>query len=284
MQHTATLRGSLSVSYWSYHESAKQTMVLIHGFTGSHEGFQYLEPLLPDIHLIIPDLPGFGISDLPNQSNWSIDGIAALTNQLVASLNLTEPPILLGHSMGELVASSMIHQQPTLYASQVILISPIPTAIHGVTDKRQVGRRLGDAQYTIGAKAGKIGDSFVRSKLISRILTFGLLKTADRDQRHAIYQHHLRNLDFISNIEFYKILFRDFNKRGAIDYADALRQKRVLLVAGNQDSVTPLTHIKNLSQAISPERFLVISNVGHLIHYEKAPQAAMAIKSFLTLD
>lgn len=259
-------------------------MVLIHGFTGSHEGFQYLEPLLPDIHLIIPDLPGFGVSDLPNQSNWSIDGIAALTNQLVASLNLTEPPILLGHSMGGLVASSMIHQQPTLYASQVILISPIPTAIHGVTDKRQVGRRLGDAQYTIGAKAGKIGDSFVRSKLISRILTFGLLKTADRDQRHAIYQHHLRNLDFISNIEFYKILFRDFNKRGAIDYADALRQKRVLLVAGNQDSVTPLTHIKNLSQAISPERFLVISNVGHLIHYEKAPQAAMAIKSFLTLD
>ena len=94
----------------------------------------------------------------------------------------------------------------------------------------------------------------------------------------------MRNLDFISNIEFYKILFRDFNKRGAIDYADALRQKRVLLVAGNQDSVTPLTHIKNLSQAISPERFLVISNVGHLIHYEKAPQAAMAIKSFLTLD
>ena len=279
MQHSMNSPDGAKVHYWTYHDDAPRTMVLIHGFTGSHEGFQYLEPLLPDVRLIVPDLPGFGVSDVPPKSSWTIDRLAALTNQFVASLNLTEPPIILGHSMGGLVVSGMIHQDPELFGD-VILISPVPTAI-GWSDSRRAGMILGALQYRIGAKAGKAGQKLVKSKLLSRGTTLTLLKTKDPARRRAIYQHHLQNLDYISSIDYYQALYTDINRRGAIDYANQLRQKRLLLIAGNRDTVTPLRYMRQLADAIQPQQFVIIPGVGHLIHYEKALEATTAIRDFL---
>lgn len=281
MQHELTLDNGHRIAYWEYHPEAPTTIVLVHGFTGSHEGFQYLIPLLPEIHFIVPDLPGFGVSELPPKADWSIDGLARLANEFVEQLGLTTPPRILGHSMGGLVVSSMIYQQPDLYDKQVILISPVPTHVR-VADSRRVGMILGALQYRIGKRAGRAGERIVKSRTISRGLTRLMLHTPDPQRRREIYQHHLRNLDFISDIEFYDRIYTDTNRLGSIHYADELRKKTILLLAGNRDNVTPLREVKKLAEAISPQQFIIIPNVGHLIHYEKAPEAAEAIESFIS--
>ncbi|NCU37850.1 alpha/beta hydrolase [Candidatus Saccharibacteria bacterium] len=271
-----------SIRYWEYHPDAPQTMVLIHGFTGSHEGFLYLIPLLPHIRFIVPDLPGFGQSSLPTRDNWTIDAIARLTNEFVASLNLPTPPHILGHSMGGLVVSSMVHQQPTLYSDDVLLISPVPTPIRR-NDARRPGAILGALQYKLGHTTGHVGKRLVNNRTISRALTRLLIKTTDAELRKEIYEHHFKNLDYISDVEFYSKLYTDINRSGAIRYTDALARKRVLVIAGNKDTVAPLAEIKKLVRAINPTEFHVIPNVGHLIHYERAPEAATFISSFLVL-
>jgi pimeloyl-ACP methyl ester carboxylesterase len=255
-------------------------MVLIHGFTGSHEGFQYIIPLMPDIRFIVPDLPGFGQSDLMPREQWTIDALAALANEFVAQLHLPTPPHILGHSMGGLVVSSMVSQAPDLYDRDMILISPVPTPIRA-NDARRGGAVLGALQYKLGAHGGKIGEKFVKSHTISRGLTWTLLHTTDKELRKEIYGHHFKNLDYISSIEFYSKLYTDINRHGAIDYTPALRAKRVLLLAGDKDTVAPLKQIQKLVDAIHPDTFTVIENVGHLIHYEKANEAAAAIAAFL---
>lgn len=275
-----TLSDGTTISYWEYHEDAPTTMVMIHGFSGSHEGFQYLVPLLPEIHLIVPDLPGFGVSDLPPRDDWSIDGLAQLANELVELLQLDTPPLILGHSMGGLVVSSMIYQQPQLYDDRAILISPVPTSVR-IADPRRVGMILGALQYRIGRKTGRAGDRLVRSRTISRILTRTMLHTNDPIRRRAIYQHHFRNLDFISDFEFYEKILTDTNRLGSVHYADALRSKSVLLLAGDKDTITPLREMKKFATAITPRKFVIIPGVGHLIHYEKSPEAAEAIRVFL---
>ena len=153
--HTATIGAATRINYMTYHDDKKPTIVLIHGFTGSHKGFQYLEPLLGDYRLIIPDLPGFGTSDLLAKNDWSVEGIARALNAFIASLALSESPAIIGHSMGGLVVSCMVDQSPDLY-SDVILISPVPTAIRR-NDSRAPGAVLGALQYRIGARPAELG-------------------------------------------------------------------------------------------------------------------------------
>lgn len=280
MDHSLTLPDGLTIRYWVYNPEASRTMVLVHGFTGSHEGFQYLIPLLPEIRFIVPDLPGFGASDLPNRDDWTIDALARLTNDFIEALALPTPPHILGHSMGGLVVSSMIYQQPALYDNRVILISPVPTAIRR-NDIRRPGAILGALQYRLGHRTGRIGSKLVKSRTISRALTRTMLHTTDSELRKAIYGHHFKNLDYISDIEFYSKLYSDINRSGSLHYASELTKKQLLLLAGDKDTVTPLTEMKKFAAAVSPQEFTIIHGVGHLIHYEKAPEAAAAIRMFI---
>lgn len=280
MQQSLTLTNGVTVQYWTFHDDAPTTMVLVHGFTGSHEGFQYIIPLLPQIRFIVPDLPGFGQSDLMPREQWTIDSLAALANEFVEILQLPTPPHILGHSMGGLVVSSMVSQAPDLYAHDMILISPVPTPIRA-NDARRGGAVLGALQYKLGHTAGKVGEKLVKSRTISRGLTWTLLHTTDKELRKAIYDHHFQNLDYISSIDFYSKLYTDINRHGSIDYTPALRSKRVLLLAGDKDTVAPLKEIRVFAEAIRPDTFIVVPHVGHLIHYEKAAEAAEAITAFL---
>lgn len=182
--------------------------------------------------------------------------------------------------MGGLVVSSMVAARPELYADDVILMSPVPTRVRK-TETRAAGAVLGALQYRLGHRTGRVGKKLVKSKIISRATTRLLLKTNDTEQRKAIYGHHLRNLDYISDIKFYDTLHRDINRRGSIDYAETLRHKRVLLIAGDRDAVTPLNEITQFAHAVKPERFAIIHGVGHLIHYEQPEAAAEFISEFL---
>lgn len=280
MSKTLKLSNQTKINYWVSHEEKKPTIVMIHGFTGSHEGFQYIIPRLPGFRIIAPDLPGFGESDIKHE-DWSIESIARLANEFVAELGLSEPPYLLGHSMGGLVASAMLADAPYLYAKEVILISPVPTAIRK-NDKRLAGAILGALQYRIGHKLPLLGKKFVKSKNITKAITTTIMTTKDPALKREIHGHHLRNLDFISSIEFYDKLYRDINRRGAADYAYELRKRDLLLILGEKDAVTPLVEERKLIELTKPKKIVIIPKVGHLSHYEKPVEIASAIQEFLS--
>ena len=49
------------------------TLLLLHGFPTSSHMFRGLIPLLADrFHIVAPDLPGFGQSDLPSRDAFSL--------------------------------------------------------------------------------------------------------------------------------------------------------------------------------------------------------------------
>ncbi len=270
------------IHYWTYHNDAPVTMVMIHGFTGSHEGFQYIEPMLPNIQLIAPDLPGFGVSPLPPQNEWSIDRLAAALNGFVENLHLKKPPIILGHSMGGLVVASMVEQNPALYAQKMVLIAPVPAAI-GRHDSRYIGARLGEFQYHLGHALPKLGGALIKSKPLSLIVTQALLTTDDKKLRKAIRQHHIDNLSYLKTPEYMhydEVLEKDINRRGAIDYAAGLQKKECLLIAGTHDTVTPLAMQQALANTIHA-RLVTIGGVNHLAHYERPREISRAINAFL---
>ena len=269
------------VHYWTHGDPSKPTLVMIHGFTGDHYGFQKLIPLLEaDYFIITPDLPGSGISTLQPQSQWAIDPLAKLANEFVANLQLEKPPIILGHSMGGLVVSSMVHQAPDLFANKVILLSPVPTKIRWL-DSRKIGALMGEFQYFIGHKLPVVGPVIIKSKWLTTLIANILITTKHKSTVEFTHQQMQNNLNFISSIKYYYMLTKDINRRGSLDYATTLAQKDTLVINGDIDRVVPLSELEKLIKA-SGAQLTLIEGVGHDIHYEKPAEAARAIKTFLT--
>lgn len=268
------------VAYWTYHDESKPTCIFIHGFTGSHEGFQYIIPELERFHIIVPDLPGFGESKLGFE-DFTIDELAKNVNEFVRGLKLKEPPFIIGHSMGGLVVASMLAQSPELFHEKVVLVSPVATKVNYL-DARKIGEFLGKLQYFLGKTVPGAGPKLVKSRLISRIST-AIILTADQPKlKKQIREHHFKNLDYISSIDFYYQLHVNINKKGAVDYAERLNKKfKILVVVGDKDNVTPLATEKKLIAVLKDAKLHVIKGVGHLLHYERPTEVAAAIDGYL---
>lgn len=277
-KRTITLPSGNEMAYWTHGSGNEPTLILVHGFTGSHEGFQYLVPLLDDLHLIIPDLPGFGISPLPHES-LTLAHLGELLVEFVETLNLEQPPHLLGHSMGSLVVAEAVRQRPDLFAKKLILISPVPTPV-GWLDTRTIGAKLGQFYYAASHRTPVIGKKLATSKKITRLSTYMIMTARGKELRKKIHDHHIDNLNYISNIGWYRRLHAQINHTGLSRYRLALKPFDILIINGDKDSVTPLGHQKKTSQILGA-KLVVVPGVGHLSHYEKPLPLAQHIKNFL---
>ena len=273
-----TLPSGDTVAYWTHHDDKKPVIVLVHGFTGSHEGFQYVVPLLQDFRLIIPDLPGFGVSPLPHEQ-MTLHGLGELLVDFVNALHLPEKPILLGHSMGSLVVGEAVRQSPVSFADKLILISPVPAPV-GWMDKRLPGAVFGQLYYKASHRLPIVGTKIATSAKLTRFSTRLIMTAKDSDLRRAIHGHHLNNLNFISSIGWYSKLHREINQTGISRYRAALQPFDVLLVSGAHDNVTPVRLQRQTAQKIGA-KLVVVPKVGHLAHYEKPTELARAIVDFL---
>ena len=87
-------------------------LLLLHGFPLDHSTWSPLATCLgANFDLIMPDLPGFGQSGLP-ESEYSFEEVASDLAELLDQLNIQKTYIA-GHSMGGYVALAFAHIYPT---------------------------------------------------------------------------------------------------------------------------------------------------------------------------
>ena len=96
-------------------------LLFIHGWLGSSLEWIYQAAYFRSRdHIILLDLPGYGKSDKPNE-NYSIDFFSNVIVDFIHQLGYNET-ILIGHSLGGLIAQNIAIQNPKL-VNKLILIS-----------------------------------------------------------------------------------------------------------------------------------------------------------------
>ncbi len=113
-------------------------VVCIHGLPGSSRDFRWLfEPLASRARLVAIDLPGFGQTPIATGPDASPEGRAAFVLELVGALGL-QAPVLVGHSMGGVVAVAAIAQRPGAFRGLGLFASPglRPHAAYGRIPRR----------------------------------------------------------------------------------------------------------------------------------------------------
>ncbi|QJU54895.1 alpha/beta hydrolase [Herbiconiux sp. KACC 21604] len=108
------------------HRAADQqpVVVMIHGIASSSATFHYLKPLITETHRVIAiDLLGFGGSPRPAHAEYTLDEHVAALAHTIRSLRLEHPFVLVGHSLGTLIASryAATHEP---HIDKLVLVSP----------------------------------------------------------------------------------------------------------------------------------------------------------------
>lgn len=118
-------------------------VVLVHGLASSHVDFHYLIPLLEKkYHVLAVDILGFGDSEAPAGTKFTLDDHA---NALAATIDSLRPPspfVLVGHSLGSLIAARYAAANPRK-VSQLVMVSPPiylpPAAVGDPLEKAVMG-------------------------------------------------------------------------------------------------------------------------------------------------
>ncbi|KAB1658310.1 alpha/beta fold hydrolase [Pseudoclavibacter sp. CFCC 11306] len=285
-----TVIDGTTTTYWVYGETASArsndqsrahsadtpTIVLVHGFRGTHEGLDLIaKGLPPDMRVISPDLPGFGQSESLAAGN-TIDAYATWLRRFTAAIGLPEAPVL-GHSFGSIVVCAAVASG--LQPSRVVLINPISQpALQG---PQRLGSLAALGYYRLTALLPEGAARRVLSmRLVVRVMSEIMAKTHDPRLRawiHAQHQAYFSVFDSPSGLleAFHTSITHDTG-----EYADKLTMP-VLVIAGDRDDIVPLTSQRTFVEALPNARLEVVEGVGHLVHYEAWRQADSWVRPFV---
>lgn len=106
--------------------SQKPPLILIHGFRGAPLGLDGIAKLLRqagyDVH--VPAIPPY--AGAPSLETYTPESYAEFIDQYITKHSL-ERPVLIGHSMGSVIATATAALRPELVSEKLILLAPIST-------------------------------------------------------------------------------------------------------------------------------------------------------------
>ena len=256
----------------------KQTIIMIHGFRGTHDGLDLIAQHLDDFAVIVPDLPGFADGD--TLQKYDLDSYVTWLKQFIEKQNLVKPPIVLGHSFGTIVSAAYAAEHKDTI-KKLILVNPIGApALEG---PRGILTKLAVFYYFLGTiLPAKLAHAWLASTVVVDIMSTTMTKTKDTQLRKYIHDQHRHYFSLFHSAKSVSEAFRTSVENSVRDVAAAITTP-TLLIAGALDDITTLEKQKRLVQLFPDATLQIIEQVGHLTHYETPDQVASFVCAFIKL-
>lgn len=119
-------------------EGSGPAVVLVHGIASSSVTFELLLPLLVDSHRAITiDLLGFGESPSPKGAGYTIEEHVSALARTIESLGIRGKFVLVGHSMGSLIATRYAATHHHKLSKLVLVSAPVYVNPDSIGDPRE---------------------------------------------------------------------------------------------------------------------------------------------------
>ena len=245
-------------------------VMMIHGYGGSHRNFQKLNDSLKDQYRIIRiDLPGFGLSDLPESKEEKIDFLQTYSDFFTFMLDTlhTDSVYMIGNSMGGMMAWNAALQHTDKVKKLVLIAS--------------AGYDLDKVAKGLSWAMNMPSMDFVYSK--------GIPLNVYRGSSQKIY-YDLSKLNPTEQIINNKL----WNRQGNLDaayrlmrsgqYPDTAQIPHItiptLIIWGKNDKIVPVDHAYRFQRDIKGAELLILDSCGHVPMIERPNETAAAIRKF----
>lgn len=133
---------TFACSVWN--ASAADPVLALHGWLDNSGSFDFLAPLLPEHHVVAPDLAGHGLTDHRSpDAAYNIWQDVGEMSQLVAALGW-ERFTLIGHSRGAVIASLFAGTFPQQVTRLVLLDGFLPEPVLAADAPQQLAQSIAD--------------------------------------------------------------------------------------------------------------------------------------------
>ncbi len=267
----------------------RPTLVFVHGFCLDMGTFHFQRKALQGKHrMVFYDQPGHGRSGRLRKGEYSLDALGAGLRAVLQATAPTGPVVLVGHSMGGMTIMALAEQVPELFESRVEAVVLISTSA-GKLDQVNFGLPEVVAKFRrpllpVVGIAGPISSGVVdRARrastdlawLLTRRYGFGTARPSPALVSYVEKMNTTTSTDVIARY------LRTLYTHARLLVLGPLRRVPVLLVCGDRDVLTPLTHTREIAAVLPEAELVVVADGGHVVMLEHADEVNEAIEAFL---
>ncbi|WP_372365456.1 alpha/beta fold hydrolase [Candidatus Uabimicrobium sp. HlEnr_7] len=245
----------------TYYEGGKgETLVLIHGFSDSKASFlQISKWLTKHYRVILPEVPGFGISAKDKTRHYGIRDQVEFLGKLFSKLQLKEFH-LGGNSMGGHISTAYTLRYPQQVKSLLLLNAAGVTVTDGIPYEL-VEKPIENAEEF---------DMYMKMLFVNRPLIPG-----------SVRKMMIANAQ--KNFEWLNYLRTEIRERKDVILNDRVPQikQRTLILWGDGDAIVVPQVGERYHELLPDSRLIVIPNCGHLPQYEYPKKTSAIMLDFL---
>jgi len=238
-------------------DGVEPALVLVHGFTDSSRSFSLLAPHLARYRLIIPDLRGHGDTHVESEE-FGLADFADDIAALIRALDL-DHPVLVGHSLGAMVAIETAARYPALVDGLCLLASTLNAEI------------ADDHPVAVGVRS-----------LSDPISPQNPFYTTWHDCSDGVPSPFLARIaEEASSMPTarWRAILNTIQRANLAESAAKLVDHAPLIIGGGRDPLFGDEHQRALAQAFPNASVVHLEDCGHNVHWEEPALVAEAIRS-----
>ncbi len=252
------------------------TVVFIHGFTLAAESYyrqvNYLRERWPSARLLLLDLRGHGQTGKVDPVRCTVEGAADDTLAVIRARGVDGPVILVGHSLGGLVALNLVRRCPPELRNRIAGLVLVSTSIEALADQgvpQILASPIADEVYN--AVESQPRDAMRFREQAAKILAPTLaVAVFHRDIPYDIVQFHAAMIHE-TPLETFVGYFDDLQQHNELSADNHLDGIPGYVIAGEKDVVTPLSQAERLIEVWDGAYLQIAPDAGHMIPLE-APE------------
>jgi len=256
MEEKIIIIDKLSINCKFFGGNDKPAVLILHGWGVGSEAWVEAAVLLAqeDYRVIVPDMPGFGKSAVPEKP-WVVDDYVEWIKEFTDKLGMNGL-ILIGHSFGGQVATKFTATRPNNVSSLILCAA-------AVIRKPRLGSRQILAKY------------LAKTKIIFQNIPFGIYPVLRKIVYRIAGTRDYAQLQGVMAQTFLNVVGEN-----VIEAAKRIKTP-TLIVWGDKDRETPIEDAREINKAIAGSRLEIIPGAGHKLHRTHTAELAKTISQFL---
>ncbi|WP_446211382.1 alpha/beta fold hydrolase [Micromonospora sp. IBSANI012] len=269
----------------------RPTLVLVHGFCLDMGTFHFQRKLLAERgeHRIVAyDQPGHGRSGRLESGEYDLAALGRTLRRVIDRTAPEGPLVLVGHSMGGMTIMAFAELYPEMFGDRVVGTVLMATSGGLLAETKLVAPaligRVGAPVLYMMSNATRYGGTVIdRARkstsnvawLLTRKYGFGTRKPSPALVSYVEEMNSRTSADTVTRY------LRTLATHSRFPALAALSGTPVLVVVGDKDMITPVTHSEEIVRRLPHARYTKVNDSGHVVMLEHADEVNKALWDFL---